>query len=178
MCSLTLLTSVPIWKQGGSFRFLRCWKPLAPHAVSVTPGSVLRGRPLPRPPKRKGSPAAEAEAAGHAVTSALFQNGGQFTYFSTGVKPPSPPGLHFESGGGFVAGGWAGPPGAAAAGAVGRWARHVGNNGAGLRNGREKDIGRPSRPRWKEWEALARWKGSIIHEAPHGRLHAPASADR
>lgn len=57
MCSLGLLTFVLIWKCGGSFRLVRCWKPLGPPALrssSITYGAVLHPMTISRySPKRR-----------------------------------------------------------------------------------------------------------------------------
>lgn len=85
-----------------------------------------------------------------------------------GVKLPSPSGLHFESGGGFVAGSRAGPPGELSSPGTIAWGEKW-----------QKKAHQPViLPPWEGWEALALWKGSIIHEVPHKRLYAPASAGR
>lgn len=57
MCSLGLLTFVLIWKCGGSFRLVHCWKPLGPPALrssSITYGAVLHPMTISRySPKRR-----------------------------------------------------------------------------------------------------------------------------
>lgn len=125
MYRLTLLIFVLLWKQGRSLQFLHCWDlpgPPESHPCSVNLGLFfVEDHLFPCIPKRKGSPFEKAEAARHAATSALFKNGGQCTQFSRGVTPPSPPGRHFECGGGFVASGGDGPPRVARA--VGWWAQ-------------------------------------------------------
>lgn len=159
----SFLRCVPLtltkWK---SFRFLHCWERLGSHH-RILPvfhwGLSLVDNHFPR---RKGSPCAKAAATEHAATAAPFSTGSWSSWSWTGVKPPWCSGLHFESGSGFVASHGRCSPAVSPA---------LREQWLGAEEWQEMHISLSSWPRWEEWEALALWKGSIIHEGPHRWLH-------